>query len=349
MQVIEFLVGLLLVVAVFADVFASVLVPRPAHGRLRLGPAAAGALAPLWHRASHIFRSPRLRQDFRGGLGPMILVISGAGWVGGLALGYALMLHALPRDVHLPALGFGEALFQSTLAISTLGLVNSSIRGAARAVVALAGVSGFSVLTLVVAFLLSIQTALHQRETLVLTMAARAGRPPGVVALITAYAGADDAELADLFAQWERWIAQVLQSHLSYPVLFRFRSLDESGEWLMCLGVALDAAAALAAAAPNALPRASRAAGFLHATGARAVREFARVRDTPDQRETLDGPTIAIVERALARAGIDPATGFGERLEAIRAGYAGRLPAIARWLDIKWHDPLTGEAGDGLP
>ncbi len=355
MQIVEVLAGLLLVLTVFADVFSSVLVPRPGHGRVRLGPALSNALTPVWRKASRRIRSPRLRQDFRGALAPMILVFSGVGWVGGLALGFALMLHGLPREAHLPALGFGEALFQATLAISTLGLVNASVHGFARVVVALAGVSGFSVLTLVVAFLLSIQSALHQRESLVLTLAARAGRPPSAVALLLAYEGASDDEWAALFGEWERWAAQVLQSHLSYPVLFRFRSLDESGEWLSCLAVVMDAAAAIAAAAPAAAspadrPRARRAATFLTATGARAAREFARIREVPDQRIGLAPAEATAVERALVRAGIAPGgAGFGERLDAIRAGYAGRFPTLARWLDIKWHDPLTGEAEGGLP
>ena len=348
MQAIEFLAGCALVLIVFADVFASVLVPRPAHSHIRLGPLAARALSPLWMRASRLFRSPRLRQDFRGGLGPMILVVSGVGWVGGLAIGFALMLHALPGDTDLQARGFGEALFQSTLAISTLGLVNASVHGAARTVVALAGISGFSVLTLVVAFLLSIQTALHQRESLVLTLAARAGRPPTAGALLLAYADACDDELAAFFASWENWSAQVLQSHLSYPVLFRFRSLDESSEWLMCLAVVLDAAAAVAAAAPADHPRARRAAGFLLDTAARTVREIARVQLQPayDRRFAVDQVTVTTIERALDRAGLcRTGSGFGERLDAIRAAYAGRLPAIAAALDILWHDPLTGEAG----
>ncbi len=348
MQFIEFMAGVALVFIVFADVFASVLVPRPAHSRIRLGPLAARALSPVWLRASRLFRSPRLRQDFKGGLGPMILVVSGIGWISGLAVGFALMLHALPGDTHLQALGFAEALFQSTLAISTLGLVNASVHGAARAVVALAGISGFSVLTLVVAFLLSIQTALHQRETLVLTLAARAGRPPNAAALLLAYADACDDEVAALYAAWENWSAQVLQSHLSYPVLFRFRSLDESSEWLMCFAAVLDAAAAVAAAAPADHPRARRAASFLLATGARTVRELARVQLLPaaDRRIAVEPATVTAIERALGRAGMTAtAAGFGERLDAIRAGYAGRLPEIANALDIIWHDPLTGVAG----
>ena len=73
------------------------------------------------------------------------------------------------------------------------------------------------------------------------------------------------------------------------------------------------------------------------------------MQQTAEQRTGLDEASIHAVVRALARAGITPAaTGFGERLEAIRAGYAGRLPGIAERLDILWHDPLTGEAGAGL-
>ena len=346
MRVAEFLLGLAIVAVVFVDVFGSVLVPRPSHSNLRIGPAINRTLAPMWRRAAALFPSARVRQDVRGSLGPAILVAALAFWVAALSLGFALMLHSMPDDVDIDRFGFSEALFQSTLAISTLGMIHADIHGWARAVVGIEGVSGFSVVTLVVAFLLSIQAALHQRETLVITFAARAGRPPNAATLLVTYADAADEELASLFDAWEAWSGQVLQSHLSYPVLFRFRSLDENTEWLSCLGVVLDAAAVILAADPAGYPRTRRAAGFLSVTGARAVREFARQLRTGDARPWVDRSALLQIERALERSQLAPATpaAFGERLDAIRAGFAGRLPLIARRLDLAWCDTLTGGA-----
>ena len=129
MQVIEFLAGLVLVLVVFADVFGSVLVPRPGHSRLRVAPTVNRALTPLWRQVSALFPSARTRQDVRGALGPAILVGALACWIAGLSFGYALMLHAQPRSVALDRFEFSEALFQSALAISTLGLIHADIHG----------------------------------------------------------------------------------------------------------------------------------------------------------------------------------------------------------------------------
>lgn len=344
MRIIEFLAGLLLVLVVFADVFGSVLVPRPAHSRLRVAPTVNRALTPLWRRLARMFPSARTRQDVRGALGPAILVVALACWIAGLSFGFALMLHAQPHNVALDEFDFSEALFQAAMAISTLGLIHAEIHGWARAVVALAGISGFSIISLVVAFLLSIQNALHQRETLVLSLPARAGRPPSACQLLLAYTDAVDSELATLFDSWEAWTAQVLQSHLSYPVLFRFRSLHENAEWLSCLGCVLDAGAAIVAAEPDGFPRTRRAAGFLTATAARAVREFCRLLSVGDARFELDRTSVDVIAQALTRANLSPSmpASYGERLDAIRAGYAGRLPLLARRLDLAWYDTLTG-------
>lgn len=262
-------------------------------------------------------------------------------WVLLLTLGFALMLHADPQNVALPEYGFDEALFQAALALSTLGTLEAKVDGAGRLIVALAGLVGFTVLSLVIAFLLAIQGALHRRETLVLTLAARAGRPPTAIALLTAMTGATDAELAALFETWENWAADVMQSHLSYPLLLRFRSLDEDVEWLACLAAVTDAAAVIAAAAPVAYPHAARSAAFLVSTVERMIAEFARALRLPRHTRTARATDAdRLVDRiaALGFPAVDAHT-FEDRLHAREGTRCGALPALAEALDLAWTDP----------
>ena len=341
---IEFLIGLFIVLTVCSDVFATVLVPRATARRARVGPLVNGLMAPLWRHSVRWFHSKRERQNVQGSLGPAILVTALAAWVLGLSFGFALMLHSMPDDVSIDRFGFGEALFQSALAISTLGMIHADIDGWARAVVAVEGVGGFSILTLTLAFLLQVQDALHRRESLVLTFVGRAGRPPSATRLLRGMAGADDAELAALFERWETWAAEVMQSHLSYPVLFRFRSLDADGEWLACLGTVLDAAALVRAAAPAGFDRTQRQAGYLAATAGRALHEFARVLRLPHDPPLRDQGNGDDLAAFLTRHGFAPSVpgALDERLRALRADYAGLLPRIADRLDLAWSDTLIG-------
>ena len=341
---IEFACGLVLVLMVFADVFSTVLVPRASHPGVRFGPLLAKSLAPIWRWVSDRLPSPRLRQSARGSFGPFLLVLSLGSWIAALALGFAMMLHAQPQNLSLEKFGFAEALFQASLALSTLGMIHAEIDGSARAVVAIAGIAGFSVVSLVVAFLLSIQSALHRREVLVLTLAARAARPPTALRLLETMAGVDDEVLATFFSSWELWTADVMQSHLSYPVLCQFRSLDENMEWLACLSAVLDAAVLIAAAEPIGYQRSGRTAGFLIATAGRACHEIGRLLGV-DRPTGLQEDHAHIAHQALAEFGYAMTVKedvFYDRFERHRSTYQHGLELIAERLDIGWCDTLGG-------
>jgi hypothetical protein len=50
-------------------------------------------------------------------------------------------------------------------------------------------------------------------------------------------------DLRQLFHEWERWSADLLESHLSYPVLGYFRSHHDNQSWLGAVTAILDASA----------------------------------------------------------------------------------------------------------
>ena len=50
------------------------------------------------------------------------------------------------------------------------------------------------------------------------------------------------SSLPELFAEWERSVADVLETHMSYPLLALFRSPHDNTSWVTSLGSVLDAA-----------------------------------------------------------------------------------------------------------
>src|ERR1017187_5599794 len=91
-------------------------------------------------------------------------------------------------------------------------------------------------------------------------LSARAGVPSWGPELLarTHYAlgsgGSTIHTLPDLYAQWERWAADVAESHTTYLPLTRFRSPKPLSSWVTALLAVLDSAALYLALSPQKAP-----------------------------------------------------------------------------------------------
>ena len=87
-------------------------------------------------------------------------------------------------------------------------------------------------------------SAFSRREVSISLLDARAGSPPTAAELMRrhSYEGADQA-LSVLLIEWERWSAELLESHISYPLLCYFRSQHTNQSWLSALTSILDTSA----------------------------------------------------------------------------------------------------------
>lgn len=316
-----------------ADVFRTVIVPRPTSPLLRLGPPLRRTLLRGWLLV--VARVPQAeRHAALGVLGPLMIVAEMVLWTALLVAGYALLLHALGAGLK-PEPSVEDALFAAGAAFTTLGLSapHEAVSGPVRLVLVLAGGSGLTVVTLVVTFLLSVQDALHRREQLVLRVRTRTGPRPSGPALLQAHsrlAAEHDAALREFFARWEEWGADVLLTHRAFPVLAYFRSNDEDCEWLAALGAVLDACAIVVATKHEA---AAEHAALCHATGTRFVRELAK------QFGLLHGDGLDLDEPAfndaLRRLGPEfPPDGAWDRFQPLRAQHHQPLAALMRRFGI---------------
>jgi hypothetical protein len=340
--VLEALAGAALVVWVLNDVFTTVILPRPAPARYR----PAGLLTRwswmAWRRYAEASRTPELREQRLGIFAPAIVMILLGVWIVLLIVGFGLVTHALSAEVR-PALpDFGTALYFAAVSLLTIGYGDFvPIETISRVVSVAEGGVGLGIVALTITYLFSLYANFQRRELQVVTLDARAGAPPsGTALLVTCAAFDDDAEELDhIFEVWERWSAEVLESHLAYPILMFFRSTHDHESWVSAVGAVLDAATLLLTTVEGG-PRGQASA--TRGIGTHLVEDIGRffrfiVPDRP-----LDGPMIerAEFDEARTRLGaagyvlLPDAEASWIEFARLRSDYAGPLNAIARYLDV---------------
>jgi hypothetical protein len=176
-----------------------------------------------------------------------------AAWLVVAYVGFALLLWPFATR------GVASAFIDSGSSLFTLGFAVPA--GAAPAVIVfLAAATGLVIVTLQIAYLPTLYAAFNRRETEVALLNARAGVPswgPELLARTRYGLGTGMSTLdtmPDLYEQWERWAADVAESHSTYLPLVRFRSPGALSSWVTALLAVLDSAAMFLALSPKAAP-----------------------------------------------------------------------------------------------
>ena len=145
--------------------------------------------------------------------------------------------------------GFLSDLYISGSTISTLGPTDAGpLYVTSRWLMVLEAGIGFGFLAIVMGYFPVLYAAFSRREVSISLLDARAGSPPTAAELLRRHVHPDAAEaLSILFVEWERWSAELLESHISFPLLCYFRSQHNNQSWLSALTSMLDASALLIA------------------------------------------------------------------------------------------------------
>ena len=229
----------------------TLVVPRPlTHG---LAIRVTRTVNRIFRLAADRTADYHARDRLRSGQASAILLASLAAWLGAALIGFWLLMWPLVRG------GIGTAFSTAGSSMFTLGFAEPS--GAPPAVpVFAAAVTGLVIVTLQIAYLPTLYAAFNRRETEVTLLNARAGVPSWGPELLarTHYAlgtGVSSLDtLPGLYAQWERWAADVTESHTTYIPLVRFRSPRPLSSWVTALLAVLDSAALYLALAPGSAP-----------------------------------------------------------------------------------------------
>ncbi|HEX6488868.1 MAG TPA: ion channel [Candidatus Dormibacteraeota bacterium] len=244
LDVLALLAGIGLVAVTFYDLFESVLLPRPAIGRLRIANTTILWTWRLWRRLGTRFESISARENALSLFAPAMAVGLLAIWALAMVVGFGLILWAGRHNIRPEPSNLGDSFYLSALSLFTLGFGDVvPVSAATRIVTLLEAATGLGLIALVISLLFSLFSSVQRREALVVATDATAGAPPsGVQLLETCARYSMPDELIKTFQDWRVWAAEVLESHLAYPILSYFRSSHDGEAWLNSFGAVMDAA-----------------------------------------------------------------------------------------------------------
>jgi hypothetical protein len=227
-------------------------------------------------------------------------------------ISFALILWGLHLPVALANgnFSFATMLYLSGVTFFTLGYGDVVPLTTAGRMFSIAEVAlGFSFLALIIGYLPVIYQAFSRREANITLLDARAGSPPSAVELLRRHAQFNDtAALEQCLQVWERWSAELLESHLSYPVLSFFRSQHDHLSWLASLTMIMDTCALIIVGLDSpAGSISSRQARITFAMGRHVVGDLSQLLYIKPHAPTADRLPPDIQERlreTLATAGL---------------------------------------------
>ena len=217
---------------------------------------------------------------------------------------------------------FTAAFSEAGSSVFTLGFTLPHTEGS-RIIDFIAAGTGLVLVALQIAYLPTLYAAYNRRETLVTLLESRAGAPAwGPELLIRHQLVGTVDNLASLFAEWERWAADVAESHSTYPSLLYLRSPRALNSWIVSLIAVMDAAALTLAVDPEGAPIEARMCVRMGFTCLRDIAEATRIPYETDPEP--DDPIL------LTEAQFDEAYDH-----LVSAGFTTSRPAEEAWTHFR--------------
>jgi Ion channel len=340
MHIVSTIAGVLSILAILLDAFETVVLPRRVQRSFRLTSWFYRRTWIPYRRIANRIPSRARRENFLSYFGPLSLIFLLILWASSLIFGFALLQYGVGEHFRLSGepLTFGLLIYHSGETFFTLGygdIIPSS--GLARALAVIESGLGFGFLGVVIGYLPTIYSSFSRREIEISLLDARAGSPPSAAELLSRFGNCpQQAVLDQIFKDWERWAAEVLESHLSYPALSFFRSQHNNQSWLGALNTILDASALVIAGVDGLRYEQAK---ITFAMARHAVVDLAQIvnaRYDPNSPDRLPEGELTRLRQKLAERGVKLGEGpaFEEKLAHLRSLYEPYALAIARNLSI---------------
>jgi hypothetical protein len=243
-------VGVLLIAAGAWSVIGTVIVPR--RIRSRLIRVVARSVDAVFHFVADSFDSYEPRDRILAAQAPIQLILQIVAWLAVFELGFALLLWPTMKTG-----GLAGAFALAGSSLCTLGYL-APHSGGSTGLADIAALVGLGTVALQIGYLPTLYAAFNRREALVTMLDSRAGVPSwGPELLARTHYGLGSGvsatgHLPGLFQDWERWSADVSESHATYLPLINFRSPRALSSWLTAQLAVLDAAALYLSLLPDA-------------------------------------------------------------------------------------------------
>jgi hypothetical protein len=334
-----------MVLLILWEAFETLVLPRRVSRRLRVTRGYYRLLWGIWSRIGSNHPGQK-RENYLSVFAPLSLLLLLGFWVMGSIVGFALIKWGL--DTPFSPVGsapFATHLYVSTTTFVTLGLGDlAPISSAGRLITGIEGAAGFAFLALTISYLPVLYQSFSRREVRISMLDQWAGSPPSAVELLRRAATKGTLGSVDgLLADWELWASELLESHLSYPVLAYFRSQHEQESWVAALTAILDTCSL-------ALAGMSEISGWqawrTFAISRHAVVDLTEVLRVPPVLPTSDRLSDADAERLeaiLGEAGIRLDEGSIERLARYRRKYEPYVHALSHRVQMQLPSFLPSE------
>jgi len=308
MHVFTTILGIVTILSVLLDAFETIVLPRKVQRAFRLTSWFYRHTWVPWVRIAKRIRANNWRESFLGYFGPFSLILLLVFWAIGLIFGFALLQYGVGEHVRLgnEPITFGILLYHSGETFFTLGYGDiTPVSGVARTLAVMEAGMGFAFLGVVVGYLPVIYSSFSSREVEISLLDSRAGSPPSAGELLARLGCCPDPIVLDnIFRDWERWCADLLASHISYPVLCFFRSQHSNQSWLGALTAMLDVTS-LVLAGIDGIPK--EQAKLTFAMARHAVVDLSQVVNAsydPHSKDRLPDEGLAELRKYLANAGM---------------------------------------------
>lgn len=363
MSLVALVAGAILLTVVLLDAFQTIILPRRPVGRFRITRAFYRSTWQPWRGMADRLRSRTGREHFLSIYGPLSLLILFFVWAFLLTIGFGLVFWGLCVPFRDPLLTDSSAwarlrscLYVSGTTLFTLGLGDVLPQShAARLLTVMEAGTGLGFIALVIGYVPVLYSSFSQREILVALLDARAGSPPTAVELLLRHDFPEGPEaMRALLVQWEGWSAELLETHISYPLLCYYRSQHDNQSWLSALTAVLDCCALMISSLDGSE---TRQAQLTFVIGRHVLVDLVhvfqleskerRMREAPPPR--LPAEDLARLCTALAQTAFSPCIrlrteSYQERLTALRRLYEPAACTLAEYLRLglpHWIGPAS--------
>ncbi len=327
--------GAILLVGTLWDAFETMVLSRRVSRGTRLTILFYRLSWPSWRAIARRLPAGNRRENFLTVYGPLWLLLLIGLWALSMVLAFGMMQWGAGARMASPdgSDSFLTTLYMSGTTLFTLGIGDVIPHSSAgRFLTVFESGIGLGFLALVIGYLPVVSQAFSRREASIALLDARAGSPPTAVELLRRHLGDDGHEaLVELLRDWESWCAELLESHVSFPVLAFYRSQHDNQSWVAAMTSVLDSCALVLAVVETDCRRQAR---LTFAMARHAVADMCRVLDArpvaPDP-DRLPPPEFVRLREALsdARIPLRPTTASSPKLAELRAMYEPMVAALS--------------------
>jgi hypothetical protein len=330
--------GAVVVLAVLWEAFETIVSPRRVSRRFRITRAFYRSIWLPWRAVGARLPHGRRREAFLSVFGPASLLLLLILWAALLVLGFALLHFGAGSGFQSSTVrpGWLTDLYASGATLFTLAPSDlSPTTVAARILTIVQAGTGLAILAMVIGYLPVLSQAFSRREVNVSLLDARAGSPPSAGELLLRHASDTQRDaLAHLLENWEHWSAELLETHVSFPVLAYYRSQHVNQSWVGALTAILDACALVLAGVEHDSQRAARLTFAMARHAAVDLTLVFRLGPRAVHPDRLPASELARLRKVLSEAGMNVRADADveKKLQRLRAMYEPYLAALGSFL-----------------